>query len=71
MLNLPCSHALFKALPSKHGVFWGEVRGWKEVFVREESSSQAVWEGGAQGSGHTERGRLGSKEAPPPDDLKN
>lgn len=34
---------------------------WKEVFVRKESSSPVVWEGRGQGSGHTERARLGAK----------
>lgn len=39
----------------------GRGEEWKEVFVRKESSSPVVWEGRGQGSGHTERARLGAK----------
>lgn len=36
ILNRPSSHALCRILSTKYGVFCGEERGWKEVFVSKE-----------------------------------
>lgn len=68
-LTCPLARTQFKTLSPKCGV-WGEEGVGKKSFVRKESSSQIVWEYRIQGSGHTDRVRLGAKKLPP-NDLKN
>lgn len=50
--------------------FRGSRAVGKQSLWEKESSSPLVWEGGIQGSGHTERARLVAKRLPP-NDLKN
>ena len=50
--------------------FAGKRGVGKKSLWAKKSSSQVVWEGRIQGSGHTERARLGAKRLPP-NDLKN